>query len=64
MQNPQEEGESGDNIFVPHGISAVQSDWLMWQLSHLYQASYHKPLIFTHHNFTAHLQFTETQQLI
>ena len=48
-----------------HGISAVQSDWLIWQLSHLYTGlPYHKPLSFTGDTFTdlhSTLQFTEAQ---
>ena len=41
---------------------AAQSDWLMWQLSHL---SYHKHLalfITLLQTYLAHLQFAEAQQ--
>ena len=35
---------------VEFGISAVQSDWLMWELSHVYWASLLQALSFTHHS--------------
>ena len=46
-------------------ISAGQSDWLMWQLCHLYRLPYRKHLallITPLETSLAHLQFTEAQQ--
>ena len=39
LQLSKEEGEYNTTFLYLHGISAVQSDWLMWQLSHLDWAS-------------------------
>ena len=61
MQSPCEHLRGMVNIEQQHlcifgGILAAQSDWLMWQLSHLYWASL--PLSFTYHR----LQNIEQQQ--
>ena len=42
-------GEYSTTFLYLHGISAAQSDWLMFQLSHLYWASL---LQTTYHTFT------------
>ena len=64
MQSPCEHlrGNGGlvnieQHLCISAGILAAQSDWLMWQLSHLYWASL--PLSFTYHI----LQIEQQQQL-
>ena len=45
-------GEYSTTFLYLQGILVAQSDWLIWQLFHLYWLPYHKIFSFTHHTST------------